>query len=291
VTALLEVPESPARPAPPERGGVPGWVWLVPPLAVLALLVVWPLVVLAVRTVSEPDRGWTGTDRWSAVLGGSRVWEAAWTSVEIALLSTVGCVLVGTFLAIVVVLLPMPGTGLLARWIEAVVSFPSFLVPLTFGVLFGGAGVVPAVVGRVTGEVPQWTFMAETTGVVLSEIVFFTPFVAGPVIAALHRFPRGQIDAAASLGSGVGRILRRVVLPEIAPAIAAAGSLVFLLTLNEIGIVLFTGAKSVQTLPMLVYTEAVVSGDLATASVVACVEVLLSVTVYLAYRRAFRGVR
>ena len=96
-------------------------------------------------------------------------------------------------------------------------------------------------------------------------------------------------DNTGSLGANTGVILRRVVLPEIAPAISAAGALTFLLTLNEIGIVLVTGAKSVETLPMLVYKRAIESADFPGAAVVACVEVVVSVCVYVAYRRLFRG--
>ncbi len=42
----------------------------------------------------------------------------------------------------------------------------------------------------------------------------------------------------------------------------AGGSLVLLLTLNEFGIVLFTGAKGVITLPVLIYTRGIVTFDL-----------------------------
>lgn len=290
MTAVLEPPQTPAAPTGSGRAGRSRvWPWLVPPLAILALIVAYPLAIVAFRTVSDEQKGWLGGSAWSRVLGDGAVWSATWTSIEIAVLATLGCVVVGTFVAIVVVLMPLPGTGLLSRWIEAVVSFPSFLVPLTFGVLFGGAGVVPAVIGGITGTTPRWSFMTEISGIVLSEVVFFTPFVAGPVIAALRRFPAAQINAAGSLGANTGVILRRVVLPEIAPAISAAGALTFLLTLNEIGIVLVTGAKSVETLPMLVYKRAIESADFPGAAVVACVEVVVSVCVYVAYRRLFRG--
>ena len=43
---------------------------------------------------------------------------------------------------------------------------------------------------------------------------------------------------------------------------AAGGSVVLLLTLNEFGIVLFTGAKGVITLPVLIYTRGIVTFDL-----------------------------
>ncbi len=70
-----------------------------------------------------------------------------------------------------------------------------------------------------------------------------------PLLAAFSQIPRDQLDVAASLGASPLRVLRQVVLPEAWPAMMAGGSLVLLLTLNEFGIVLFTGAKDVMTLP------------------------------------------
>jgi 2-aminoethylphosphonate transport system permease protein len=61
---------------------------------------------------------------------------------------------------------------------------------------------------------------------------------------------------------------------------------VLLLTMNEFGIVLFLGAKGVTTLPMLVYGKAIVTFDFPAASVVAMVDVVLSLVLYAGYRRA-----
>ncbi len=57
-----------------------------------------------------------------------------------------------------------------------------------------------------------------------------------------------------------------------------------MLCLNEFGIVLFTGAKGVTTLPMLVYGKAILESDYPGACVVAVVNVLVSVGLYGLYR-------
>lgn len=90
---------------------------------------------------------------------------------------------------------------------------------------------------------------------IAAEITFFTPFVVRPLLASFSTLPRAQLDVAASLGASPLRVLRSVVMPEAWPALMAGGSLVLLLTLNEFGIVLFTGAKGVTTLPVLIYTR------------------------------------
>ena len=71
------------------------------------------------------------------------------------------------------------------------------------------------------------------------------------------------------------------------PALMAGGSLVLLLTLNEFGIVLFTGAKGVITLPVLIYTRGIVTFDLPGAAVIATVQIAPSLVLYSVYRLIF----
>ena len=108
-----------------------------------------------------------------------------------------------------------------------------------------------------------------------------------PLLAAFSLIPQAQLNVAASLGASPWRVLRAVILPEAWPALAAGGSLVLLLTLNEFGIVLFTGAKGVITLPVLIYTRGIVTFDLPGAAVIATVQVLLSLALYGLYRVVF----
>ncbi|MFB6556785.1 ABC transporter permease subunit, partial [Streptomyces sp. NPDC056405] len=93
-----------------------------------------------------------------------------------------------------------------------------------------------------------------------------------------------QLEVAGSLGARPWRIVRTVILPEALPSLAAGGALVLVMCLNEFGIVLFTGAKNVVTLPVLVYTKAILDGDYTGACVVAVVNIVLSVALYALYR-------
>ncbi|MDN5545104.1 MAG: ABC transporter permease subunit, partial [Rhodococcus sp. (in: high G+C Gram-positive bacteria)] len=113
------------------------------------------------------------------------------------------------------------------------------------------------------------------------------PFVVRPLLAAFTQIPREQLDVAGSLGASPVRVLRQVVMPEAWPALLAGGSLVLLMTLNEFGIVLFTGAKDVVTLPVLIYTRGIVTFDLPGAAVIATVQVALSLGLYCLYRFTF----
>ncbi|MFE3753335.1 2-aminoethylphosphonate ABC transporter permease subunit [Nocardia tengchongensis] len=287
MTALLESPTAPADPAPREPGR--SWrpvLWALPPVLVVVLIAVYPIVrVLLESTKTKSGRG-VGT--WAGVLTEESFRNALWRTVSIAVSSTVGCVVLGTFLAIVLAFVPFPGAQLVGRLIDSVLTLPSFLVTLAFTFLYGTAGAVNALINRITGGTrPVLDFLSTPWGVILAEVTFFTPFVVRPLLAAFAQLPREQLDVASSLGASPWRVLRQVVLPEAWPALAAGGSLVLLLTLNEFGIVLFTGAKGVITLPALIYTRGIVTFDLPGAAVLASVQVLLSLSLYLGYRLLF----
>ncbi|WP_439655414.1 2-aminoethylphosphonate ABC transporter permease subunit [Tsukamurella strandjordii] len=276
------------RPLIPAGVGVPRWVWALPPVALILVAVVYPLTGIVARTFTDKAERPAGLATWRETLSEGAVLRALGTTVQVAALSTIGCLVAGTFLALVLAFVPFPGSPAVVRLIEVVVSFPSFLIPLALGVLLGPVGVVNAAVsplGLSTGS-----FTTSLWGVVLAEIAFYTPFVVRPMLAAFGQVPTAQIDVASSLGAGPLRIVARVILPAAFPALAAAASLTFLLTLNEFGIVLFTGAKDVITLPMLVYTRSIVGQDFATAAVLATVQLAISVAVYLLYRSLTRKV-
>ncbi|MGJ6121001.1 2-aminoethylphosphonate ABC transporter permease subunit [Mycolicibacterium sp. Y3] len=254
--------------------------WVLPPLAVVLFTAVYPLA----RVFGESAR----PGKWAEVLSSAQFRDALWRTVAIAASSTLGCLVLGTFLAVILAFVPFPGSGLVGRLIDTVLSLPSFLITLAFTFLYGTAGAVNAAISALSGDpAPLLNVLYTPAGVIAAEITFFTPFVVRPLLAAFAMVPRAQLDVAASLGAGPLRVLRSVVLPEAWPALMAGGSLVLLLTLNEFGIVLFTGAKGVTTLPVLIYTRGIVTFDLPGAAVIAAVQVVLSLGLYLAYRMMF----
>lgn len=288
-TPVLDTPAAVPAPAPSSRPNLRPILWGLPPMLVVLVIAVYPILRVLTESTVTPDG--RGTETWSQVLASAAFRDALWRTVSIAVCSTAGCLVVGTFLAIVLAFVPFPGANVVGRLIDTVLTLPSFLITLAFTFLYGTAGAVNALIARITGrDGPALDFLTTPTGVILAEITFFTPFVVRPLLAAFAQLPREQLDVAASLGASPWRVLRQVVLPEAWPALAAGGSLVLLLTLNEFGIVLFTGAKGVITLPALIYTRGIVTFDLPGAAVLATVQVALSLTLYLGYRLLFAKV-
>ncbi|MEU2061742.1 2-aminoethylphosphonate ABC transporter permease subunit [Streptomyces sp. NPDC013455] len=265
-------PRGAGRTPPADPRPVGALLWALPPVVLLALFFLYPLA-LVVRQSLQPDTGGTSLQPYADVFASEAFRHALWTTVWLAGASTAGCLVLGFLLALVIAFVPFPGAKAVARFIDVYLSFPSFLITLALLFIYGSTGIVGSV-----------QFLTTPWGVLLAEVTYFTPFVMRPLLAAFAQLDTAQLEAASSLGARAPRIVRQVILPEALPALAAGGSLVLVLCLNEFGIVLFTGAKGVTTLPMLVYSKAILESDYPGACAVAVVSVLISVGLYGLYR-------
>ncbi|MEU0488239.1 2-aminoethylphosphonate ABC transporter permease subunit [Nocardiopsis sp. NPDC006139] len=287
-TDTARAPERAAAPPPAPRSRPPrrspAALWAVPPVVLLAAVFLYPLLLVAAESVTDPAGGLTLAHH-AEVLASDRFRSALGTTVFIAVTATAGCLVLGFLLALVVAFVPFPGSGATARFIETYLSFPSFLITLALLFVYGTVGMANGLWTDVTGaDQGPFRFLATPWGVILAEVTYFTPFVMRPLLAAFGQIDTARLEVASSLGARPLRVVRSVILPEALPALAAGGALVLVLCLNEFAIVLFTGAKDVVTLPMLVYSSAILRADYTTACVVAVVNAALSVTLYLVYR-------
>lgn len=70
-----------------------------------------------------------------------------------------------------------------------------------------------------------------STWLVLSYL--WLPYMILPVYAGLERIPNSLLEASADLGGGVGMTFRRVILPQLLPALAAGSIFTFSLSLGD----------------------------------------------------------
>ncbi|MFE9400301.1 2-aminoethylphosphonate ABC transporter permease subunit [Streptomyces sp. NPDC006530] len=275
---------SPSRPAPAA-------LWALPPVAVLGAVFLYPLA-LVVRQSLSTDSGGTSLQAYTDVFASAAFRDALGTTVWLAVGASAGCLVLGFVLALVIAFVPFPGGKAVARFIDVFLSFPSFLITLALLFVYGTVGMANGLWNDATGTTGggPFQFLGTPWGVLLAEITYFTPFVMRPLLAAFSQLDTAQLEVASSLGARPARIVRRVILPEALPALAAGGSLVLVMCLNEFGIVLFTGAKGVTTLPMLVYSKAILESDYPAACVVAVVNIAISVGLYGLYRVVSRRV-
>jgi spermidine/putrescine transport system permease protein len=92
--------------------------------------------------------------------------------------------------------------------------------------------------------------------VILAHVAFSVAYVAVVVMARLRTFDPALEEAALDLGSNEWSAFRRVTLPYLTPAIAAAAMLAFTVSIDDYVITSLVAGVDSQTLPMVIYALA-----------------------------------
>lgn len=261
-------------------------LWLLPPLLVLATLFFYPLLLIGEQALRDTE-GHLSLETFWQVVESRRFLSALLNTLQIAVIATSGCLLLGSVLALILVFIPFPGSQLISRIIDTFIALPTFLITLAFTFIYGSAGLLNGTLMSLFAfELPPVDFLYSIQGVILAEMTVFTPLVMRPLMAGLRQIDKSQLEAASILGAHPLRVIGQVIFPAVLPALMAGGSLCLLLTTNEFGIVLFIGAKGVNTLPMMVYSKAILESDYSVACMIALINILLSLGMFMLYRLA-----
>jgi molybdate transport system permease protein len=232
--------------------GVPGWV--VVPAVAGAAFVLLPLAAM----VSRVEWG----SFWSLVTSESAL--AAFTlSMRTSAASTLCCVLVGVPMALVLARVRFPGRDL----VRSLVLLPLVLPPVVGGIAllytFGRRGLLGE-----TLEVAGIEVAFTTAAVVLAQTFVALPFLVISLEGALRTAGRDYEVVAATLGAPPTRVLTRVTLPLMLPALGSGTVLAFARALGEFGATI-TFAGSLQgvtrTLPLEIYLQRETDPDAAVA--------------------------
>lgn len=262
---------APVRPRRRTAAVVPPW-----PIAVLAgagvVLFALPLVGLAAKAP------WTGL--WTH-LSSRFVVDAAVLSVVSSVAAAGMAAVVGVPLAWVLARVPFRGRSV----VRALVTLPMVLPPVVGGaaLLFalGRRGVVGGPLHDATGLLLPFSIW----GVILANAFVATPLVILTVEGALRNLDQRYEAAAATLGASRLRVLSRVTLPMIGPALGVAVVVAWARALGEFGAtVTFAGSLGgrTQTLPLAVFVA--LEGDRDAAVAISLVLVALSLGLLIALR-------
>ncbi|HIF2874225.1 TPA: 2-aminoethylphosphonate ABC transporter permease subunit [Salmonella enterica] len=261
-------------------------LWLLLPLLVLATLFFWPLSLIVEQALRGAN-GEIGLETFRQVVDSKRFVGALLNTLQIAFFATAGCLLLGSVMSLILVFIPFPGSELIGRVVDTFIALPTFLITLAFTFIYGSAGLLNGTLMSLFAfELPPVDFLYSMQGVILAEITVFTPLVMRPLMAALRQIDKSQLEAASILGAHPLRVIGQVIFPAALQALMAGGSLCLLLTTNEFGIVLFIGAKGVNTLPMMVYSKAILESDYTVACMIALINIVLSLGLFSLYRLA-----
>ena len=242
-------------------------------LSIVALI---PLAAVVVRSMDG------GLDSfWNSVTN-----DQAVAALRLTLIASVIVVLInavaGTLIAWVLVRDEFPGKGFVNSLIDLPFALPTIVAGLTLLAFYGP-------------DSPIGVNLAFTKVSVVLALLFVTlPFVVRAVQPVLLELDTEMEEAAESLGAGKATVFRRIILPNLAPAIIAGGGLAFARAVGEFGsLVLITGNVPFDTQAASVFIFAQVESDNPIgASAVSVVLLLVALVVLLFFgwlsKRALR---
>jgi 2-aminoethylphosphonate transport system permease protein len=164
-----------------------------------------------------------------------------------------------------------------------------FLIAFSLIYLYGSEGSITVGVEQLLHlhNVP-FHFLYGFGGIILAEVTYYIPFMIRPTVAVLELLDGSLLEAASVLGAPPLQILRRVVIPLTRVGILAGIILCFLFIQNEFGILLVLGTVAIPTLPISIYSDAMVTLDLQRAAVEATFMMVASLCLYGLYRWILR---
>jgi sulfate transport system permease protein len=231
--------------------------------AVLAFVVLLPLSAVVWSATKD------GSESFTRTLSNPQAQHALWFTLGAAALVAVVSGITGTAVAWVLVRDRFRGRGLLDAVIDLPFALPTIVAGLTLLALYGP-------------ESPVGVNIAFTSASVVAALLFVTfPFVVRAVQPVLLELDREMEQAAASLGAPPRVVFRRIILPNLMPAILTGTGLAFAKAIGEFGsVVLISGNVPFRTEVASVYIFGLIeSDDQSGAAAVSCVLLAISVIV------------
>jgi sulfate transport system permease protein len=210
----------------------------------LSLIVLIPLAGLAVRSAGL---GWTGY--WDLLLD-SRVGHAFAVTLGCSLVAALANVLIGGLTAWVLVRYAFPGRRLIDALIDLPFAMPTAVAGISLATLYGPNGCF--------GKYLPFKVVYTPLGIVVALVFIGLPFVVRTVQPVLADLAVEVEEAAASLGANRWQVFRRVLLPEIIPALLTGFAMALARGLGEYGSVIFIASNKPRVdeiVPLLIVIE------------------------------------
>ena len=226
------------------------------PVAFLGYFFVYPVASILV----EAATGEGGLTFLLRPASAATMWFTIWQATVSTLLTLVAALP----LTWVVSNFDFPGR----RWVMAVVTVPF---------------VLPTVV--VASAFIALDMRDSITAILLAHVFFNVSVVVRTVSTVWGRLDRTPIEAARTLGASPLAAFRKVTFPLLAPSVAAASSIVFLLSFTSFGVVLLLGGLRYRTIEVEIYQRVTTFLDLPAAGALALVQLVGITVVMTVYAR------
>lgn len=239
----------------------------------LSLLVVLPFAMMAAKAA---EIGWSGF--WNTITE-PNVLAAVWLSLRMSFYAMLTNIVFGTLVAWVLVRYEFPGKGLANALVDLPFALPTAVTGIALATLYAPNGWI----GRFF-EPLDIKIAFTPVGIWIALIVISLPFIVRAVQPVLEELSGEYEEAAATLGASRWTTFRRVLLPEITPALLTGAGMMFARATGEYGSVIFIAGNipMVSEILPLIITGKLEQFDVQGASAVALFMLLVSFVILFA---------
>lgn len=199
-----------------------------------------PIVFLMVFSFNDSrlKSSWNGfTLKWyQELFKNSEILSSFYNSLLVAVLATIVATILGTLAAI--------GIYYMKNWKKNIALNVNYIPVLN-----------PDIVTAISLMILYKVLSMETgfLTVLISHIMFTTPYVVLAVLPKLKQMSKSLPEAAMDLGATPMYTLRKIILPEISPGIFSGAILAFTLSLDDFVVSYFTTGNGFTTLSVTIF--------------------------------------
>jgi spermidine/putrescine transport system permease protein len=220
-------------------------------LAIIYLMI--PIAVMIVFSFNKPDGKFNyiwnqfSLDGWRHPFDYPGLGQAVFTSLTVAVLSTVIATTIGTMMGLALTRYSFRGRGALNGIIFLPMATPEIVLGASLLTLFVATALPP-----LAGSVPT-LYPTGFLTILIAHVMFNISYVVVTVKARLAGFDRRLEEAAMDLGANELTTFWKVTFPLIFPGIMAAALLAFSLSIDDFVITNFVSGTT-NTFPIWVYS-------------------------------------
>lgn len=171
----------------------------------------------------------------------SNVRQAFATSITCALIAAVINCVFGVILAWILVRYDFPGKRLMDGMIELPFAIPTSVAGITLSRMYSDQGILGNALAKI-GIKASYT----KVGIVIALVFIGIPFVVRALQPVLEKLPQSYEEASEILGASRSYTFRRVILPELLPALLAGFGLALARGIGEYGSVIYISGNSAK---------------------------------------------
>ncbi|EDS78583.1 putrescine transport system permease protein PotH [Clostridium botulinum C str. Eklund] len=248
------------------------------------MFIVFPLFLVVYFSFTGGDTGTHFTLNNYKVLAKPLYVKVFMRSINLALVSTIVCLIVGYPMAMILADKEINKTGI-AVLLFVVPMWMNFLLrTYSWIAILGKNGFINTVLESF--GIPKLNLLYNSGAVVLGMVYNFLPFMVLPIYTVLSKMDKSIIEAASDLGANKITVFRKIIFPLSLPGVMSGITMVFMPAVSTFVISRLLGGGQYTLLGNLVEQQFLVTGDWhfgSSISIVMMVLILISMLIMTKY--------